>query len=437
MMRCFWTWPLYALISVGGFVVTLSGCTLDAEGTGDGTFDAGSAGTAAGGSGGSLDAAAGSGGIDASGGSAGSGAVGGASGSPPDDSGPGGIGGEAGAGGAAGQGATGGTGGTTFEKCDDGVDNDGDGNPDCADDECQALRYQCTPPVPEEWVGYFRVHVSANGDPVPVAAACPAGSMPERYFSGKAGPAACGACTCGDLQGAQCAAPGIACDGSSDCANAQPRADLTDFGCHDLSGSSVSCMLTGDNPVADFGTCEPSPVAPDFPNKLPFTDLIDTCYFDSASTATGCGGENLCIAPGSGEYGGALCVMQADDQAVCPPQWDAKAPLHLYKEEDVFDGRGCEPCTCTSDQTSLQCVGGSYKVWDLDDCNDCVAFCKGETSVSSTSCKDLSDWADSNSISIKVNSRPQPQNGKCNAGGGAATGYVETAKGVTFCCLSI
>lgn len=435
-MRCFWTWRVYALFLMGGFVVPAAGCTLDAEGTGDGTFDSGLAGM--GGAGGGLDASAGSSGMAASGGSAG--ATGGAAGAPK-DGGPGGIGGEAGSAGnagAAGQGAMGGTGGTTFEKCDDGVDNDGDGNPDCADDECQALRYQCTPPVPEEWVGYFRIHVSANGDPVPAAAACPAGSMPERYFSGKAGPAACGACTCGDLQGAQCAAPGIACDsGSSNCANLQPRADLTDFSCHNLSGGDVSCQLTGINPVANFGTCEPSPVAPDFPNKLPFTDLVDSCYFDTSSSATGCGGGNLCIAPGSGEYGGALCVMQADDQAVCPPQWDAKAPLRLYKEEDVFDGRGCEPCTCASDQNSLTCVGGAYKVWDLDDCNDCDLFCDGETDVSSTSCKNLSKWADSDSISIKVNSRPQPQNGKCNAGGGKATGYVETAKGVTFCCLSI
>ncbi|MFW5739641.1 MAG: hypothetical protein ACOC1F_04685, partial [Myxococcota bacterium] len=252
---------------------------------------------------------------------------------------------------------------------------------------------------------------------------------------GKAEGAACGACSCGPLEGTVCVAPGISCDyDSTDCANAVPRPELDDGNCHDLPGGDVSCFLNDNDPLSSPGSCTPSPEVPDFPNKLPFTDVFDACHFDTTTTAVGCDGTDLCIPPGSGSYAGGLCVMFADDQVPCPPGWDAKDPIRLYKQEDVFDGRGCEPCTCAPDLAALQCNGSHYEVWDLDDCNDCDFACDDETSVNSTTCKDLSKWADSNTLSIKLR-RAQPEHGKCIVGGGASTGFVETSKGVTFCCL--
>jgi hypothetical protein len=213
---------------------------------------------------------------------------------------------------------------------------------------------------------------------------------------------------------------------------------LADFGCHDLSGSSISCRLTGNNPVSNPGACTPSPTVPDFPNKPSFKEIHDACFFDPSTDGTGCDSSDLCAAPGSGDYVGDLCIMQPNDQAVCPPRWDLRQPLRLYKAEDTKDDRGCEACTCTPDLSVIQCVGGSYEVFDRDGCDDCEdweVLCQGETHVTSSACKNLSDWADFDQISIQAR-RPKIENGTCRAGGGKAKGFVQTTKGVTFCCIS-
>ncbi len=420
-------------------VVTSFGCTLDTEGGGL-SPDGGTAGMAGlGGMGGTGAPDASSGGTGGASGVGGM-AVGGTGGTSSGGSNTGGTG----PGGASGGGGTdtGGTGGgLTAENCADGIDNDGDGAADCLDDECRALGYACAPGVPEEWTGFYRVRVQPNTDPAPVASSCPGGGSAERYFTGKAEQATCEPCTCGPLQGAECGAPGIACDyGSSNCANAQARPELADSNCHNLSGSSVSCRLTGENPVSNPGACTPSPIAPDFPNKPSYKEIHDACFFDPATDGTGCGSHELCAAPGSGDYVGALCIMQPNDQAVCPPQWDKQPqPLRLYKAEDTIDDRGCEDCTCAPNLDVIQCVGGSYEVFDRDDCKDCGSWdltCDDETNVTSLDCKDLSKWADSSTISIKFRSRPQIENGTCKAEGGKAKGFVQTTKGVTFCCIS-
>jgi hypothetical protein len=113
--------------------------------------------------------------------------------------------------------------------------------------------------------------------------------------------------------------------------------------------------------------------------------------------------------------------------------------MRLYKAEDTKDDRGCEECTCTPDVNVMQCVGGAYEVFDRNSCNDCGSWditCDDETHVASLDCKDLSKWADSSTISIEASNRPQIENGTCKAGGGKAKGFVQTTKGVTFCCIS-
>jgi len=207
-----------------------------------------------------------------------------------------------------------------------------------------------------------------------------------------------------------------------------------DTKCHNLPTGDVSCYLNGDNPVEEPGSCEPSPDVPDFANELPFEYIIDACFFDDSTTATGCGDGEVCMPPGGGDYHGALCVMKTGDQVICPPQWDEAPPIRIYKQDDVFDGRSCMPCECVPAVHDIECPGGAYEFWDLDDCNDCDLFCTDETTVSTSECKDLSTWADSNTLSSRLKHRPFPENGYCNPGGGEPTGYVEASKGLTLCC---
>lgn len=340
--------------------------------------------------------------------------------------------------GGVGTGGTGGAGGVIGgEDCRDGIDNDGNGLADCADPACEALNFRCTPTVPAGWTGYLRVRAQANGDSPPPTSTCPNGSEPERYFSDKAGPAVCGACTCGPLQDALCGAPGIACDPTSTvCSNASPRPEFGDLACHNLSASAqASCRLTGDNPIASPGICVPATAVPDFSNNLAFRSVVDTCVSSIGSQASGCGISEVCAAPGEGDYVGPLCVMQTDDHAVCPPQWDAYPPLRLYQANDISDLRECSPCACTPDPATIACVGGSYRVWDQNACQNCTApACDEETEVASSICKDLSLWSDAGTISLRVLELPTIQGGQCTPAGGEPGGLVETSGGITLCC---
>src|SRR5262249_19072457 len=129
----------------------------------------------------------------------------GAAGSVSSSVGGGGNAGTAGQGGTSTTTSVGGGGTSTgqTEDCPDGVDNDGDGDADCADSDCKP-DYQCVPSVPNGWEGYYQV--SRTDYPTPPGA-CDGGAMPQVYFAGPAGPPQCDACTCGDLQGGSCSAP--------------------------------------------------------------------------------------------------------------------------------------------------------------------------------------------------------------------------------------
>ncbi len=411
-----------------GICLGFLGCTLDREGTG-GEPDAGmGAGQSTGGAS-TMDASAGgTGGFDGSAGTQ-QGGQGGAAGIAT-----GGTGGIQ-AGGSAGE-PGGSGGGLSDEVCDDGIDNDGNGLVDCEDGACKAVGYRCVPAVPEEWEGYFWIHVRPyQGEDEETS--CPGGEKANRYYSRNAEKAICDPCACSPLEGTLCDAPGIACDyKSKGCANAVPQPDLENFDCHNLSGSSISCQLTGNNPIAKLGSCAPIDEVPDFPNKFPFQDAVDLCAAPPNANTHGCDSQ-ICMPPGEGGFAGAICIMQESEQSECPPQWDAENPLRLHLLENAIDTRSCSPCSCTVDGDSIDCEGGSYKVYDDDGCKSCNGiFCDDEMIVSTTECINLSKLADWDTISIRANARPTPKNGKCRVSGGVAQGSVQTMKGVTLCCVS-
>jgi hypothetical protein len=419
-------WCLSSAFALLVFLPSL-GCSFDMQG--QGAFDAGMTGSDA--------STGGSGGVHAGGfsGQAGDSQHGGGS---CGESGNGGVPSTGGTGvGAGGSGPAGSAGSPSTEVCTDGVDNDFNGDTDCADAQCHALGYSCLPPIPSGWVGFFRVNVQANAETAPFPAVCPDGSMPERYMRDKAGDALCDTCSCGLLQGAACAGPEIECDwSSSNCSNAVPIPELQDYKCHNTPpNKNVSCRLTGNVPVANYGYCTPSPSTPDFTNKLPFHTIVDACHFD-AKNGGGCTNQDICLKVGQGDYTGAVCIMTADENAHCPARWDSNGSMVMYMPNQAEDRRGCEPCKCEPDQEVTRCEGGAYKAYDFNGCSDCVLFCNSEISVNSTSCVNLSKLTDSDSFSMKVDPKPEFVGGLCAVSGGLAIGSVETTGGVTFCCLS-
>jgi hypothetical protein len=91
-------------------------------------------------------------------------------------------------------------------NCFDGLDDNGDGNPDCADPSCASLAV-CVPQVPAGWAGYTALYEGTS--PGPSACAEP---YPTMVAAGNAdpmgAPAACTACSCGAPAGGVCPAAG-------------------------------------------------------------------------------------------------------------------------------------------------------------------------------------------------------------------------------------
>src|SRR5690349_16758394 len=88
---------------------------------------------------------------------------------------------------------------TGNEICDDGIDNDCNGDIDCADDACDS-RYTCVDRAPDDWQLTALVEGSRPG--------CPTGfgdGKDVRTVTGSTGTPACG-CDCGG--GAACAPAG-------------------------------------------------------------------------------------------------------------------------------------------------------------------------------------------------------------------------------------
>lgn len=454
-----------ALFMVGVVVAVVPiGCGIDTEGSAaeetararDGGFDAAgwssdAGGTAEAGDDGSAGAGGGAGVGGAppddgggGGGSAGAGGDAGVGGALPDgggagvgDAGDGGGGSDVGADGGggtgnAGAGGNGGAGGDAgavveHEDCTNGVDDDHDGDIDCADDDCTA-GYVCTDVAPDGWAGYFWVHEAASA--ASAVEPCPnGGGAPTAYYSSPNDPA-CEACQCGALEGATCTAAGLACFESGDCggsAHDWTSKVLAACAKPDLSGNKLSCKLSSAPALATAGTCPASggSVTP----ASPWKTRTDVC--GGAFAGGGCGGGQVCIPRASGPYEGSVCISKPDHVA-CPDGWGAPAKA-LFSSAD--DTRACSTCACapTSDAT---CTGGTYTVHDSDLCWDIGAKPKV---IDSSTCVDVSNLLSPGLIPLvpawSVDAQAaKATGGSCTPSGGESSGSVAGKGPVTFCC---
>ena len=151
------------------------------------------------------------------------------------------------------------------EDCTNGVDDNGDGEIDCADPQCTP-DYECVPTVPTDWTGYFRVNTAANPSAhVP----CPDGGAPTTTFESPAGAAQCTACTCDSLTGATCDPPPLRCFvGSNNCSSgggSDWTPALADGACHKPSNllgatlrSRASCRGRRASPMRGAARRRPS-----------------------------------------------------------------------------------------------------------------------------------------------------------------------------------
>ena len=330
-----------------------------------------------------------------------------------------------GSGGTGAQGGGGGVGGTGgagagmpgAEDCLDGADNDGDGDADCADADCTE-GFTCVD-APEGWsLAWTTTEATAP-------ASCK-GPPPEELFTDPAGAAECAACTCGDLEGAACGSPGLACyAGNGGCfgdadnwtgvfqngACAKPT-NLLDF------TNQLSCRLSGAAAVTAPGSCPPS--VSDFPNKEPFGGRVLAC--DAKVSAGGCGAGSACVAKPAAATE-SLCLRQKGEQT-CPDGF-----TQIVSYTSATDTRACSTCACESEVT---CTGGRYVFHDPDMCMPPGAGHSQPINVDSNTCRNVSGQLDSGSWSAEA--QPAMADGSCTPTGGAPTGELTLEGAITFCC---
>jgi hypothetical protein len=173
-------------------------------------------------------------------------------------------------------------------NCFDGLDDNRDGRPDCADPTCGAIA-GCVAPLPVGWAGYAAVYDDA-------AASAPTCANPFTTdlgpgHDGLSAPAAtCSACTCGVPSGGACANSG---------------------------GAATVPAVTWRN--------------------------VGVACASSVAAAIGCTGANVCQPRASSPFLHGLCIHQAGDLAC--PTGTAFTDRHVFFST-VTDTRGCTACAC-------------------------------------------------------------------------------------------
>ncbi len=331
-------------------------------------------------------------------------------------SGQGGMGGQGGSMGQTSSSSSSSSGSGPTEDCQDGLDNDMDGSIDCADSDC-TVGFTCTDAAPTGWTN-VALDQGLGAPPAPMP--CDSGAMPESLFTGPAGPPECAACTCGDLMGTTCKAPGLNCYlGSGGCNFGQQdwTNNFANGNCAKPNiGISVqlSCRLSSTTAVDQPGSCTPS--ISDFANKDTWAGWVQACAIKASSG--GCADGSVCTPKPTGTQ--SLCIRQ-DGQQMCPAGWNT---VEAYA--DGADDRTCDACSCTANPT---CTGGTYQVFDT---NNCDPNGGAPITIDNNTCRNVSGQIDGNTWSVQKN--PPTAGGSCAAQGGAPKGSVQPKGPVTFCC---
>ncbi len=294
--------------------------------------------------------------------------------------------------------------------CTNGLDDDGDGKADCDDPDCMSAGYACRD-VPAGWMGpvaFFEG--TAQDNPC-----CPS-DYPTLGPVGGTAPMAqnftCSACSCS--ASVKCTPSALVSHAVAGCADVGTSI-MQDTLCHPLTGSYVSAAP----PTVTVNPCVPSGGNPITKPPPAWTTADRLCL--GQTKGMGCTGTQVCARPGSGVFGGALCIYTAGAQMPCP----AGFPTQHSFFTAFTDSRACTGCSCgsagppsctvtSSVYSSNMCNGANKLIVNAPNNGTCVAA-PGASSFNTT--------VNAGSVT-------------CPAMGGVATGMVtgDTASEVTVCC---
>ena len=363
---------IYRGIAAVLLVTAAAACGRSELDGGDGFDDGGAAGRAGGTSTGGRAGGVSTGGVSGSGASGGIGvggvanssgigggaASGGASGRAG-SSGASGNAGSSGASGGAGSSGTSGSGGA-FENCTNGVDDDHDGNIDCADPDCGA-GFTCAPSTPGGgWVGPLAVW-QGSGTPPSCASA---NGFPTEVTNGMRGssgtPASsCPSCSCGAPQGVSCQVGTAALFRDNTCSGQPGTLTVAEGNCAAFVSLSYDpASVRWASAPASGGACVPTTSGSAVHPPISWDSQLRACG-DPMPNAGGCAA-GLCVPRQKMPFGQALCIYQRSDLACPAGPYSVKS---LYFSH-VNDTRKCSACDCAS-PTGTTCSGTLKLYTDL------------------------------------------------------------------------
>jgi hypothetical protein len=298
-------------------------------------------------------------------------------------------------------------GGSGVEDCTNGVDDDGDGDVDCADSDCAMTGYSCAAPAPVGWSGpevLFEQPGATGSTPD-----CPA-SYPHLDFVGGASPsgdpATCAPCVC-EPPNPTCDATQFQTFSAKMCKGTMTSLDTPSGACVTLGmpasvivgkaqQGSLDCAVTGGEATIP-----------------PLTWASRAVACGGASLGAGCE-VGVCAPRPQAPFGQRLCVWQSGDQA-CPGGYPQKRTLAQVK-----DDRGCSACGCTTENPPA-CTVTTTLYSD--------ATC--QTAIIDTPAPDTcASLVPAQSVKVDVTSTG---GASCAASGGTPTGGVQESV-TTFCC---
>lgn len=295
------------------------------------------------------------------------------------------------------------------EDCTNGVDDDGDGNVDCADPKCSA-GFVCAPALPlSGWTGPAWLYDGATAS----APAC-GGAFGQPAYEGhrdlSSVPAVCGACACNPT--GTCTLGSITLFTDSACQQIDQADPQPPVGqCGKVQNGDNAQSYEAPAPTFGGGSCKPT--QPGMSKPAPTWGTTGIVCIGATSNG-GCGGA-LCAPRPAAPFGASLCIWSPGDKA-CPAEYPT--PHSFW--DGATDNRDCSPCACDA-LVNGSCTA-TTTLYGSKDCKDNL----GDVPNDGT-CHQL---ASSAAMLAKVQ-----VGGSCTPSGGQATGtVVEGPAKTTVCC---
>lgn len=300
-------------------------------------------------------------------------------------------------------------------------DGDGDGDGTGADD-CPS-GFSCAEPLPDGWEGPIARFLGEDAG-IPDCG----GDYPYLEIEGFANliapDAQCGECSCGAPTGVECAGPEVRFYADLQCGGAAAlnfdvgdHDECIDFGTY---GIDVNGMAS-DPVMAKTGTggCVAAGGEPSLPEPSWGTHMR-AC--SGAAEAGACGDAGSCVPTPGTPFSAGVCVYQVGNLSCPPGPYSQRNVYHQGYE----DGRDCSACDC-GDPSGVDCQA-LIEVHDSDTCSNL----RGTLNDPGNDCVDIdgSGYAPRSGKMVVYG----VDGGACPAGGGAATGSVDSIDPITFCC---